>query len=1216
MKKWTRLFWQRLYGRCALMLLMVAGSVAAQAPAHSEASRQNAYVLRLLHEARFDLAHNEAQQAVALAIKEAGTDSFAYVTALHQLGVVQLQLGHPAEAFETFEAGVAPTLAAVGPVSIPYVTFRQLQANALRDLGRLEEAQLQWMEAWRQVQGNEGAFQPMFSSLCSEGVAIALERRDVGAAEDLLLRLEAAAQRNPQTTPNDWVSIALLRVAWESLQGNQLSAAAVWRDVRDRIDRNPLLHGLSGRISLASTEGRLASARGDLAVAIEAHSRARKLANSLPSPVLTDAVGWEIDLELADALIDNGDLAEAEPLVAHIARSGHAQGVRRIDAMILQGQIMMLRAKPEAGRQQFEAARAILERDYPLVTGKQAQLMRLLAMAAQASGDLPRARQLLFEGLALTETEGAAVNYDERIAIRQELIPLMIAQGDWDTVENMGEAILAEGRAGRLTSTQAHLLGILNMAVAAHDQGEPQAALEWLEKAAPVIEVQYAKNSELRLATDSIRASIMLSLGRPQSALPLFKRVQRVLRAKPLCAPSLYITSGIGLSKTEVLLAQEAAGLARLQSLVNVAETWFPSDSLILLRARLELARFHLIRLGDIETGVEILSRCQLVVEALPVSHPERIAFGVLMGSAQNDLGNADEARSMLATAVSHLFAQQHTHPQNTASILNTYAVVLHDQGETALAKSVLHEALARMQGTSGHLYEWTLLSNLAELYADSGEPLAAIFFGKKAVNALQRVRIQVDALGPEYSTAFLLDNEDVYRQLFDFLVEEGRLSEAQEVWRLLKAEELFQLTRGAARSEIVEPGLPLSAEETAVDLDFKLKLEALHGILATSSVDREGVQAEIAALFLQLLGDGQGAETLSSETEMNTMVAQLAGQPRRTAWLQYVVLDDGIRIVWTVDGQSGTLRQTVSRGDLGREVEALRQGLRSPFRSAEAAAKKLYDTVFAPVARVFATAEVERIWVSTDGVLRYVPFAALHDGSNYLVEHYELQRVTPRSIADPDDVSDEAVSVSAFGASRAFADLPDLPHVVDELEAIVQDVEVGSEGLFPGRIVLDDAFTREAFERELGHDRPLVHLATHYVFRAGNAANSELALGGGGSLTLREIWESSLRFPAVELICLSGCETGVGSVANGNGVEIEGLAQVVQHHGAARVLASLWRIDDRATAKFMRSFYVNLQRGEEKVAALRIAQNVMRNRPEWRHPFFWAGFILQGRSG
>ena len=111
------------------------------------------------------------------------------------------------------------------------------------------------------------------------------------------------------------------------------------------------------------------------------------------------------------------------------------------------------------------------------------------------------------------------------------------------------------------------------------------------------------------------------------------------------------------------------------------------------------------------------------------------------------------------------------------------------------------------------------------------------------------------------------------------------------------------------------------------------------------------------------------------------------------------------------------------------------------------------------------------------------------------------------------------------------------------------------------------------------------------------------------GFLRMHEIF--NLRLPA-ELVVLSACQTGLGKEIKGEG--LMGLTRGFMYAGAARVVASLWEVNDAATAELMKRFYRRmLQDGMRPAAALRAAQIEMWKRPQWQSPFYWGGFILQG---
>jgi CHAT domain-containing protein len=114
-------------------------------------------------------------------------------------------------------------------------------------------------------------------------------------------------------------------------------------------------------------------------------------------------------------------------------------------------------------------------------------------------------------------------------------------------------------------------------------------------------------------------------------------------------------------------------------------------------------------------------------------------------------------------------------------------------------------------------------------------------------------------------------------------------------------------------------------------------------------------------------------------------------------------------------------------------------------------------------------------------------------------------------------------------------------------------------------------------------------------------------------ALKLSDAWLNfydifSLNLPA-ELVTLSACETGMNEVFPGD--ELFGLMRGFLYAGAPSLIVSLWVVNDRSTAEFMRWLYTGLSEGLSKRAALRQAQLMIKQ--EYRHPYYWAPFILMG---
>lgn len=147
--------------------------------------------------------------------------------------------------------------------------------------------------------------------------------------------------------------------------------------------------------------------------------------------------------------------------------------------------------------------------------------------------------------------------------------------------------------------------------------------------------------------------------------------------------------------------------------------------------------------------------------------------------------------------------------------------------------------------------------------------------------------------------------------------------------------------------------------------------------------------------------------------------------------------------------------------------------------------------------------------------------------------------------------------------------------------------------------------------------DYRIVHFATHGLLNNQHPELSGLVLSlvdqagrpQDGFLRLHDIY--NLRLSA-DLVVLSACRTALGREIRGEG--LLGLARGFMYAGAPRIVASLWNVDDRATAELMKQFYTAmLEEGRPPAAALRKAQVEMWNARRWRSPYYWAAFVIQG---
>lgn len=163
------------------------------------------------------------------------------------------------------------------------------------------------------------------------------------------------------------------------------------------------------------------------------------------------------------------------------------------------------------------------------------------------------------------------------------------------------------------------------------------------------------------------------------------------------------------------------------------------------------------------------------------------------------------------------------------------------------------------------------------------------------------------------------------------------------------------------------------------------------------------------------------------------------------------------------------------------------------------------------------------------------------------------------------------------------------------------------------GELRLGPEATLSRFRAEAGQAQVL-HLATHGQVLDARPRFSFLAFAAADTPRMAPLYLAdlyTLRLQA-ELVVLSACETGLGKLYPGEG--IASLARGFAYAGARSILTTLWRVSDQGSQRLMARFYHHLQAGQRKAAALRAAKlDLLADRPDYAHPYYWAGYVLQG---
>ncbi|MEM8805055.1 MAG: CHAT domain-containing protein [Cyanobacteria bacterium P01_G01_bin.38] len=318
------------------------------------------------------------------------------------------------------------------------------------------------------------------------------------------------------------------------------------------------------------------------------------------------------------------------------------------------------------------------------------------------------------------------------------------------------------------------------------------------------------------------------------------------------------------------------------------------------------------------------------------------------------------------------------------------------------------------------------------------------------------------------------------------------------------------------------------------------------------------------------------------------------------------------------------TQAQVIKVADQLRREVSNRSRLRS--RTYLRPAQQLHKWFIDPIKTDLTEQEIGNIAFVMAPGLRSLPVSVLHDGTDFLIEHYSVGLMPSIALSDLRYVDVRDSEVLAMGAS-SFTDQPALPAVPIELTTI-------TEQLWPGDFLLNETFTPDLLiaNRER---KPygIVHLATHGEFQAGSVDNSYIQFWDQ-RLGVDQLRALRLNSPPVELMVLSACRTALGNE------EAElGFAGLAVQSGVKTALASLWKVDDVGTAGLMTQFYSSLREEPIKAEALRQAQLAMlrgdiqikNERLVWSggeialpselfnsagdfvHPYFWASFTVIG---
>ncbi|MFZ4661709.1 MAG: CHAT domain-containing protein [Caldilineaceae bacterium] len=514
----------------------------------------------------------------------------------------------------------------------------------------------------------------------------------------------------------------------------------------------------------------------------------------------------------------------------------------------------------------------------------------------------------------------------------------------------------------------------------------------------------------------------------------------------------------------------------------------------------------------------------------------------------------------------------------------------------------------------------------VARLYLLQGRTAEAVTLLEATVMAIETLRNTLP-LEP-MRRSFLRDKLNVYELLVQLYLAQGDEIGVRRAFALAeraRSRTLVERMAGLLETEINTTAAPELADRLR---DLQAELHAIYsrllqqtvGVDAASTAERSAagtaLRESATALEqeinrLQLLVAPQ-AMALTAQSALSLAATHFAPAGDAIVVAYYFLEEEIIAFVLAgaqvqvVRGLSTRTAIEARLQRLGVQWERFRAGsafvqrhLVTLHQSTQRILAELYNDLFAPIASLLATllpatTEPRPLTIVPHALLYRVPFQALSDGEQTLLERYVIAYAPSATALFLLQQRPAAGGGSALVVGVADPGIP----------AVQQEVQRVAAHLAAPSIQTDDAATVSALLAQLPA-AGLLHLACHGIFRADNPMFSALKLTDGW-LTAATVAQLRLR---CALVVLSACESGRGQSSGGD--ELLGLARAFLGAGAATLIVSQWMVQDATTAELMDHFYGALAAGHGAATALRLAQLAVKAHSP--HPYYWAPFVLLG---
>jgi CHAT domain-containing protein/Tfp pilus assembly protein PilF len=609
------------------------------------------------------------------------------------------------------------------------------------------------------------------------------------------------------------------------------------------------------------------------------------------------------------------------------------------------------------------------------------------------------------------------------------------------------------------------------------------------------------------------------------------------------------------------------------------------------------------------------------------------------IGKAHAMLGKQNEARSSFEKSLE--IAQQINDRETMVVVLANLAELAKKPEDFRWGLDFAQQAMkiASEMGLAEQLWEAQLV--LARLYRRMGRLEEARTELQSAIATVEEVRRDIpgEQLAQQAFESMVLP----YHEMVGILLAQGDVANAFEYAERAKGRVLFDVMRQGrsdvsramtsaerAREQQLLAGLAQLNRELREELSANANRERVAELrtrLRKARLDYEAFLTELYAAHPQLHVE-RGEMSPVRASDLDALLAQEAVD----AFLEFVVTDEATYVF--VHSRGGDLKAhtiAITRKELDQQVRQFRESLGERELTYASAARSLFKKLLQPVEARFRDAK--QICIVPDGPLWELPFQALQPAAGrFLLDRHAIFYVpsltvlretlakkrmrgpglrTARLLAFGNPVVPSEIASQVQSVYRD-ASLGSLPHAETEVRRIASLYGAGES-----RVHVREDAREELVKREAGTFKVL-HFATHGILDDESPLYSRLlfsrptSAAEDGVLEAHEIMRLNLD---ADLAVLSACETGRGHVGAGEG--LIGISWAFFVAGCPTTVVSQWKVNSASTTELMIEFHRALRsvspKTRTRAEALRRAAMKVRSNPAYRHPFYWAAFVLVG---